>query len=178
MDKGINMHVVQRIAAIVLTLGLAAGFSGCGFHLKGTNPAATPMVYNKLSLQMPKSAQSLEHKLSVYLTAAGVQMSDGSDAYVLRVLEYTPRRNELRGKLVETVLSLGVTFQIEDREGRPVTEPRRVFSTRSYQYDVETVNTDDQEQVHLNEYCRYHLCNLPTGFVGFKLNVCNFVRAL
>lgn len=151
MDKGISMHFVQRIAAIVLTLGLVASLGGCGFHLKGSNPVATPMVYNKMSLVMPQSAQSLEQKLSVYLTAAGVQMSDSSDAYVLRVLEFTPRRNELRGQLVETVLSLGVTFQIEDHEGRPVTEPRRVFSTRSYQYNVGTVNTDDQEQGYLNK---------------------------
>ncbi len=27
-----------------------------------------------------------------------------------------------------------------------ITEPRTVMATRSYQYDVATVNTDDQEQ--------------------------------
>lgn len=28
------MHLVQRVAAIVLTLGLSASLVGCGFHLK------------------------------------------------------------------------------------------------------------------------------------------------
>lgn len=32
------MHLAQRLAAVVLTLGLSAGLVGCGFHLKGTNP--------------------------------------------------------------------------------------------------------------------------------------------
>ena len=38
------MHLAQRLAAVVLTLGLS-GLVGCGFHLKGTNPTATPLVY-------------------------------------------------------------------------------------------------------------------------------------
>ena len=40
------MHLAQRLAAIVLTLGLSAGLVGCGFHLKGSYPTATPLVYN------------------------------------------------------------------------------------------------------------------------------------
>ena len=28
------MHLAQRFAAIVLTLGLSAGLVGCGFHLE------------------------------------------------------------------------------------------------------------------------------------------------
>ncbi len=35
------MHLAQRLAAVVLTLGLSAGLVGCGFHLKGTNLTAT-----------------------------------------------------------------------------------------------------------------------------------------
>jgi LPS-assembly lipoprotein len=32
-----------------------------------------------------------------------------------------------------------------------VTEPRTITASRSYQYDVATVNTDDQEQKYLNQ---------------------------
>ena len=39
------MHLAQRLAAIVLTLGLSAGLVGCGFHLKGTEPTAMPLAY-------------------------------------------------------------------------------------------------------------------------------------
>ncbi len=36
------MHLAQRLAAIVLTLGLSAGLVGCGFHLKYS--LAMPMM--------------------------------------------------------------------------------------------------------------------------------------
>ncbi|WP_335985953.1 LPS assembly lipoprotein LptE [Acinetobacter bereziniae] len=145
------MHLVQRVAAVVLTLGLSAGLVGCGFHLKGTNTQATPLVYTKLQLVLPENTEDLEKKLSVYLTATGVQLSNANDAYVLRVLSYKPVRHELNGKLVENLLRLTVTFQIEDKQGNPITEPRTLTASRSYQYDVATVNTDDQQYKYLSQ---------------------------
>ena len=145
------MHLVQRVAAVVLTLGLSAGLVGCGFHLKGTNPSSAPVAYSVMSLSLPPNTEELQEKLAVYLGAAGVQLSNAPNAYVLRVLDYTPRRLELNGKLVETLLRLNVTFRIEDAQGNPITEPRTVVATRTYQYDIETVNTDDQEQKYLNQ---------------------------
>lgn len=145
------MHLAQRLTAIVLTLGLSAGLVGCGFHLKGTNPQTTPLVYTKLELALPKNTDDLEKKLSVYLAASGVQLSNAKDAYVLRVLNYTPYRHELNGTLVETLLRLSVTFQIEDRQGNPITEPRTLTSSRSYQYNINTVNTDDQQYHYLSQ---------------------------
>ena len=145
------MHLAQRMAAVVLTLGLSAGLVGCGFHLKGTNPQTTPLVYPKLQLIFPENTEALESKLSVYLTADGMQISNANDAYVLRILNYTPYRHELNGTLVETLLRLSVTFQIEDRQGNPVTEPRTVTASRSYQYNVNTVNTDDQQNRYLSQ---------------------------
>ena len=144
------MHLAQRLAAIVLTLGLSAGLVGCGFHLKGSNPAAIPLVYNKLTLVLPDNTDELENRLSIYLSATGVQLSNGNDAYVLRVLDYTPRRQLLNGKLTEVLLRLTVTFQIEDHQGRKMTEPRTLTASRSYQYDVATVNTDNQQEAYLN----------------------------
>ncbi|MBE9400182.1 hypothetical protein IQR32_02260 [Acinetobacter albensis] len=145
------MHLVQRVAAIVLTLGLSASLVGCGFHLKGTNPTTAPVAYSKMRLVLPNNTEELQEKLAVYLGATGIQLSENPDAYVLRVLDYTPQRHELNGKLVETLLRLTVTFRIEDAQGQPVTEPRTITASRSYQYNVETVNTDDQEQKYLNQ---------------------------
>ena len=144
------MHLAQRLAAIVLTLGLSAGLVGCGFHLKGSNPAAIPLVYNKLTLVLPDNTDELENRLSIYLSATGVQLSNANDAYVLRILDYTPRRQLLNGKLTEVLLRLTVTFQIEDHQGRKMTEPRTLTASRSYQYDVATVNTDNQQEAYLN----------------------------
>jgi len=104
-----------------------------------------------MSLAFPANTEELQEKLAIYLGAAGVQLSNSPNAYVLRVLDYTPRRLELNGKLVETLLRLNVTFRIEDAQGNPVTEPRTIVATRTYQYDIETVNTDDQEQVFLKQ---------------------------
>ena len=144
------MHLAQRLAAIVLTLGLSAGLVGCGFHLKGSNPAAIPLVYNKLTLVLPDNTDELENRLSIYLSATGVQLSNANDAYVLRILDYTPRRQLLNGKLTEVLLRLTVTFQIEDHQGRKMTEPRTFTASRNYQYDVATVNTDNQQEAYLN----------------------------
>lgn len=145
------MHLVQRVAAIVLTLGLSASLVGCGFHLKGMNPTTAPVAYSKMRLVLPNNTEELQEKLAVYLGATGIQLSENPDAYVLRVLDYTPQRHELNGKLVETLLRLTVTFRIEDAQGQPVTESRTITASRSYQYNVETVNTDDQEQKYLNQ---------------------------
>ena len=145
------MHIAQRFAAIVLTLGLSAGLASCGFQLKGSNPTATPLVYNKLNLVLPDNTDELENRLSIYLSATGVQLSNANDAYVLRILDYTPRRQLLNGKLTEVLLRLTVTFQIKDRQGNKITEPRTLTASRSYQYDVATVNTDNQQEAYLNK---------------------------
>jgi LPS-assembly lipoprotein len=145
------MHLSKRLATAVLTLGLSAGIVGCGFHLKGTNPTTTPLVYKKLELALPANTNDLERKLSIYLTATGVQLSNSDDAYVLRILDYKPIRHELNGPLIEVLLRLSVTFQIEDRQGNLVTEPRTLAATRTYQYNIATVNIDDQQNKYLGE---------------------------
>lgn len=145
------MHLAQRLAAVVLTLGLSAGLAGCDFHLKGTNTSATPLVYDKIQLVVPREAENLERILSTHLSSTGVQLSNSNDAYVLRILDYKPVRQELRGTLIEVILRLSVTFQIEDREGNPITQPRTLTGTRSYQYNIATVNSDDQQYVYLSK---------------------------
>lgn len=145
------MHLGKRLAAIVLTCGLSAGLAGCGFHLKGTTPNSAPLAYSTMSLSLPAHTEELQEKLAVYLGAAGIQLNNAPNAYVLHILDYTPRRLELNGKLVETLLRLNVTFRIEDAQGNPITDARTVVATRTYQYNIETVNTDDQEQKFLNQ---------------------------
>ena len=151
IDRGQIMHLAQRLAAVVLTLGLSAGLVGCDFHLKGTDTTATPLVYDKIQLIVPREAEDLERVLSTHLSATGVQLSNANDAYVLRILDYRPVRQELRGTLIEVILRLSVTFQIEDREGNPITQPRTLVANRTYQYNLATVNSDDQQYVYLSK---------------------------
>ena len=149
--RGHRMYLGQRVAAIVLTLGLSAGLVGCGFHLKGTNPSSVPVAYSKMNIVLPANTDTLEEKLSLYLTSAGVKLSNESDAYTLHVLDYSPRKLELSGKLRENIIRLNITFRIDDAQGNPLTEPRTITATRSYQYNEETVNTEDQEFNYLSE---------------------------
>ena len=64
----------------------------------------------------------------------------------LHVLDYHYRRQKLSGRVAEVILYLNVTFQIEDAQGRPVTTPRSINGVKSYQYNVASVNVDDNEQ--------------------------------
>src|SRR5690606_5996832 len=119
--------------------------------LKGTNPSSAPVAYSVMNLSLPPNTEELQEKLAVYLGAAGVQLSNAPNAYVLRVLDYTPRRLELNGKLGETLLRVNVTLRIEDAQGNTITEARDVVGMRTYQYDIDTVHSDDQEQKYRNQ---------------------------
>lgn len=53
----------------------------------------------------------------------------------------------LNGKLTEVQLSLTAKFQLVDSQtGEPLSTLRSVLARRSYQYDIATVNTDNQQE--------------------------------
>ncbi|MFT4020306.1 MAG: hypothetical protein QM666_02185 [Acinetobacter sp.] len=153
----------SRIATILLTLGLSAGMTGCGFHLKGLNSGSAPIVYQHMKLSLPSNAaqlkdsnnitvsqsNTLESKLKIYLSGYGVKFDNAADAYTLHVLDYNYRRQKLSGRVAEVILHLNVTFQIEDSRGVAITEPRTINGVKNYQYNVATVNVDDNEEDYL-----------------------------
>ncbi|MEB3753580.1 LPS assembly lipoprotein LptE [Acinetobacter sp. MD2(2019)] len=143
------MRFAPRFAAIVLTLGLGAGLTGCGFHLVDRGTHNAPLAYQHMKLNLPSSSSVLGDKLKIYLTGDGVKFDNNSEAYTLHVIDYNYRRQKLSGRVAEVLLHLNVTFQIEDKNGQPITEPRTISSTKSYQYNVATVNVDDNEQDYL-----------------------------
>ncbi|MCF9034969.1 LPS assembly lipoprotein LptE [Acinetobacter nectaris] len=145
------MHLVQRLSAVILTLGLSVSLVGCGFHLVGHGPNATPLVYQHMKLDLPSNTANLGEKLKVYLIGNGAKFDQDPNAYTLHVLDYQYRRQKLSGRVAEVILHLDVTFQIEDRNGSPVTEPRTISSVKTYQYNVATVNVDDNEESYLND---------------------------
>lgn len=145
------MHLVHRLTAVFLTLGLSASLVGCGFHLVDKGPYATPVAYNNIALNLPSKANALDDKLKVYLTANGIHVTSNTNQYTLRVLDYNNRRQKLNGRVAEVILQLNTTFQIEDKNGNPITEPRTVSSVKTYQYNVATVNVDDNEERYLSD---------------------------
>ena len=84
------MHLVPRLASVVLTLGLSAGLVGCGFHLKGLSPTSIPVAYPHMKLNLPSEAMhvtdsnnnmipqknTLQIKLKSYLSGYGIQFDD------------------------------------------------------------------------------------------------------
>lgn len=143
------MHLSQRFAAIVLTLGLSASLVGCGFHLRGTQLSALPQEYQSIRLDLIEKAEPLKKPLSVYLADLGAQVNQPNATSTLRINNYELRRQLFSGKLTEVQLRLSATFSIENAQGEQLTAPRTVIAQRSYQYDIASVNTERQEEQYL-----------------------------
>lgn len=150
------LHTIISSLIMYKTLGLsifiALTTTACGFHLKGTPSTQTVenINYPNLTVEMPQAYQALKTPLEAHLSAAGIQLNT-ADGKVLKIVDYQFRRQQLNGKLTEILLSLNVTFRIEDAQGKALTAERTVRSYRNYQYDVETVNTENQQEQFLSK---------------------------
>jgi LPS-assembly lipoprotein len=149
MVAGMN-KLAQCIAIPMICLSMA-GLAGCGFHLRGTQTAAIPAEYQQLTLNLPKEAKLLDEPLRVYLQSLGVTVNQNKQAPVLKITDYSSVRQLLSGRLTEVQLRLQVTFHIEDSLGNPLTTENTIYARRNYQYAIDTVNTENQEEAHLIE---------------------------
>lgn len=137
---------------ILSILVLVIFSSACGFHLKGTQhqPSLTAPSYQQLGLEIAPEHQILAQPLSTELKASGIQLHPQA-GQVLRILDYQFRRQQLKGKLTEVLLHTQVTFRIEDAQGKALSQERTVRSHRNYQYNIETVNTENQQESYLKQ---------------------------
>lgn len=149
---------MNKLVAIVGTsllyimLGIAlSGLSGCGFHLRGTQTSAIPLAYKQLQLDLPQQASGLREPLTVYLQSLGASVNQDKNAPMIKITDYQQTRQLLSGRLTEVQLRLAITYHIESALGEPLTIDYSVYSRRSYQYDIATVNTENQEEAHLIE---------------------------
>lgn len=125
--------------------------NGCGFHLRGTASPAIPVAYQAIQLDLPTKAKALQEPLSVYLTSLGASVDKDKTAPIIKITDYQQTRQLLSGRLTEVQLSLAITYHVENSLGEPLTVDYSVYSRRSYQYDIATVNTENQEEAHLIE---------------------------
>lgn len=146
------LGLITMIKPILTSTMLVLTLTACGFHLKGTHLGSTEQVqtlhYPQLKLDIPQQYNELQKQLKVYLTGSGVTV-DSDNGVVLKVVDYQFRRQQLNGKLTEILLHLNVTFHIEDQSGKILTQDRTVRTYRNYQYDIETVNTENQQEQYL-----------------------------
>ena len=128
----------------LLLLPLLGNLTACGFQLR------TPVQANSLAGQpmqlMIATTSPLAQPLQRELTGLGVQLVETADSS-LKVSDITLNRQLLNGKLTEVQLNLSAKFQLVDsKTGEPLSTPRTVIARRSYQYDIATVNTDNQQE--------------------------------
>jgi LPS-assembly lipoprotein len=141
-----------RRLSLSLMLGLSTvSLSGCGFHLRGTQVSAVPVAYKQVQLDLPEQAKALREPLTVYLQSLGATVNQDKNAPIIRITDYQQTRQLLSGRLTEVQLRLAITYHIESSLGEPLTIDYSVYSRRSYQYDIATVNTENQEEAHLIE---------------------------
>ncbi|XID74251.1 LPS assembly lipoprotein LptE [Alkanindiges sp. WGS2144] len=133
---------------LCISLGLV---SSCGFHLRGTQTSAIPVDYQHVQLSLPPQAKALHEPLSVYLQSLGAAVDQDKNAPVIKITDYQQTRQLLSGRLTEVQLRLAITYHIENSLGEPLTTDYSVYARRSYQYDIATVNTENQEETHLIE---------------------------
>lgn len=136
----------RTVTALLLTCGLAAGLTACGFHLRGTEMAALPQQYQSIQLDIPEQAQALKTPLTMYLANLGAKVDIPPSQTQLHITEYELKRLPFSGRLTEVQLRLTVTFYLSDMHGQALTVPRTVVAQRSYQYDRAGLNTDNQEE--------------------------------
>ncbi len=138
------------IATPLLCFSLGA-LSGCDFHLRGTKTPAIPVAYKAIQLDLPAQAKILYEPLSVYLQSLGASVDQDKNAPIIKVTDYKQTRQLLSGRLTEVQLSLAITYHIQNSLGESVSTDYSVYSRRNYQYDIATVNTENQEESYLIE---------------------------
>lgn len=141
-------HLHVGLAGLVLMSSL---LGGCGFHLRGTQTPAIPVAYQQIQLSIPDQAKALREPLTVYLTTLGARVDPNKDAPILKITDYEQTRQLLSGRLTEVQLRLAITYHIENNLGEAQTTDYKVYARRSYQYDIATVNTENQEESRLLE---------------------------
>lgn len=125
--------------------------TGCGFHLRSNS--VIPVAYQQLQLQLGQStaAERLRQPLVDALLSQGINLDD-QQSLALRIIDVRPTRQLLNGRLTEVLLALSVDFAVVDtRSNSMLTPPRTLTAKRSYQYDIATVNTDNQQQTLLEQ---------------------------
>lgn len=138
--------------ALSISIIIALSTTACGFHLKGSQASQSieKLYYPHLTVEIPTAYQKLTSPLETALAASGIKLNS-KDGKVLKIVDYQFRRQQLNGKLTEILLNLTVTFRIEDGQGKALTQERTVRSYRNYQYDIETVNTENQQEQYLSK---------------------------
>jgi LPS-assembly lipoprotein len=136
----------MRLSVLWSVVVMSLSVTACGFHVRSAS--TVPEQYQTLQLELPRGdhAEQLRQPLISELLPLGI-VFDGKFGPKLHILDIQPTRQLLNGRLTEVQLGLSVGFRIEDGStGQPLTVNRTIMARRSYQYDIATVNIDNQQE--------------------------------
>ena len=160
-DWGSNVrHVVFCLLAILLV----AGFSGCGFHLRGS--AALPAGMSVTYIQTASPFSSLVDDFAEALGTHGVQVTEDRAAAtaVLRIHENERERDVLSvntsGKVLEYQLRQTIRFSVATAENLPVVEQQTVTLSRAYLYRSTDVLGSEREKDAVRSTLQKNLVNM------------------
>lgn len=162
----------KLIAATLL--GSAVLLSACGFHLRTSNNVPPAFEYLELSIPAGTESDLLRQPLINQLVPLGIKL-DQRQGHVLRIVSVRPSRQLLNGRLTEVQLGLAVDVQLEDAQtGQALSAKRTLMARRSYQYDIATVNTENQQEALLKQELYQEIASLiarqlSTGRIVAKL---------
>lgn len=142
------------LKTIVISILVASMTTACGFHLRGQNPnmqtAMQSVDYPSIKLDIPAQHKAFANQLHKQLIGNGIQL-DQNNAVIFKLDDYQFRRQKMNGKLTEVLLQLNVSFYLTDQQGKRLTQSRTVRAYRNYQHDIETVNTENQQEQYLKQ---------------------------
>jgi len=143
--------VATRLCRLAFLLTLAAGLSGCGFHLRSYNINTAISSVHVSS----NGANVAAEPLRLGLQQAGVEISPTEADSEVSVQLLKQRRDQRsvsvteNAREAESELSLGVQYSITGAEGKVLITPRWVETTRIFRVDRANLVGNSDEQAML-----------------------------
>ena len=153
-------HRPRRLSPLLLLLLL---LGGCGFQLRGTGPATTPLPADLSPLQLRGLVASdpTRAELAMLLRSSGVTLASGG-ATAASVLQLSDRQSRRRviavdsdGKVLEYELFESLQFELRDGAGNSRLQAQRVAIERSHlNPGVQVLGKESEEQTLRREMRR------------------------
>lgn len=130
MTKRYDFRWTRMLPMIALLLLL----SGCGFHLRGDMPLASPL--HSLHIQAINPYGTLVRNLEQSLKMSGAHLTDNAtDAQTILIISHDSTFQELLsvGATQQTrqyKLTAVVTFEVADKQGRNIVPPQTLADSR------------------------------------------------
>lgn len=147
--------------SLLLTLGLLATASGCGFQLRGAAPVSAAL--QPLALQCASDVPTdLCQSVRQQLTLGDVDVREANAAdYILAIGQYTEDRRAsaitINAGAAEYTLRQSVSINLISRDKVPLIVDTRLNANESYRYDETNVLAKQREEQTLQKQLQERL---------------------